>query len=326
MNQIRFMAVVIVVLMLQFPVYAAEAKGYKIVLASFGTFDEAKEKLDRLGQKLGAQDEALQKKYGYQIAARPSGKAFMLAVEPIESKEDSEKILKQFHLYYPDAYVNGYYGPTEGAVFLKAKENVQSEEQNTSEANQSVPELQPAAEENLPVQSQALSAPSQEVSQSPSESTIFSKIGNLGIVLLALMMAMLFWFWKRKIKIEVQESPKERYEESRQEETSEDLVYVIESEAVKDEPDIQEKIPAKLFEPQSDIFDKLKKNMFFMTLLGELKTAAEVKDEQQCKSLMDEVMKYQKNFRASEKIARIQSYIETKRYDELSTYINKEMD
>lgn len=139
-------------------------------------------------------------------------------------------------------------------------------------------------------------------------------------------MAMLFWFWKRKAKIEVQESPKERYEEALQEEESEDLVHVIESEAIKNEADSKEKIPAKLFEPQSDIFDKLKKNMFFMTLLRELKMAAEGKDEQRCNSLMDEVMKYQKNFRSSGKIAQIQHYIETKRYDELSAYINKEMD
>ncbi|OHD90387.1 MAG: hypothetical protein A2W83_02905 [Sulfuricurvum sp. RIFCSPLOWO2_12_43_5] len=61
-----------------------------------------------------------------------------------------------------------------------------------------------------------------------------------------------------------------------------------------------------------------------MTLMGELKAASDSKDDQRCRDLMDEVLRYQKNFRTSEIITVMQNLIETKAYDELALVISRE--
>jgi hypothetical protein len=60
--------------------------------------------------------------------------------------------------------------------------------------------------------------------------------------------------------------------------------------------------------------------------MGELKTAADNKDDQRCHDLMDEVLRYQKNFRKSDIIETMEKFIEMKAYDQLSAFINREID
>lgn len=299
--------------------YGAEAKGYKIVLASFATFDEAKAKLNDLSQRIGDGEKGLQEQYGFEIAARPSGKAYMLAIEPLQTEQDAQKVLKSFKQFYPDSYINGYFGPTEGAVFL-SKESVKEEANQTADGNTSNT-AEPMKVVQAPKPADVSMA---EPTQEEPRRTVWMLIGVLGIAALGLI----GWLLKSK---NTQESPKafkEKYEETIIDEENEDRVEVIESEAygTVGEPEIPKEVVPKQFEPESDIFFKLKKNSFFMTLLGELKSAADNKEHPRCADLMAELMRYQKNFKKSTMMDTIQKLVETKQYEQLSALINNEME
>lgn len=297
--------------------YGADAKGYKIVLASFGTFEEAKGKLNDLSKQIEDDEKKLQHQYGFEIVARPSGKAFMLAIEPIEREEDAKVVLKGFKRLYPDGYINGYFGPTEGTVFLKV-ESLKEEANQTLEANTSnVPEVMNVVQSPEPA----------DVSIAPIKEDphrmVWVVIGVFGIVALGLI----GWFLQRKKTDKPQKGFKEKYEEALAEE-SEDRVEVIESEAFNVCEEIEDKTEAELKQliPERDIFDKLKKNSFFITLLGELKSAAETKDHVRCLDVMAELMRYQKNFKKSSKMSMFQRLIETKEFESLAIRINNEIE
>jgi hypothetical protein len=98
--------------------YCADSKGYKIILASFPNFDNAKTKMELLGKELTPKDWELQEKYGYTIVARSSGNVFIVAIEPLQDKEAVNSVIERFKKFYPDAYSNGYFGPTKGAIVL----------------------------------------------------------------------------------------------------------------------------------------------------------------------------------------------------------------
>ncbi|MDD2828727.1 MAG: Hpt domain-containing protein [Sulfuricurvum sp.] len=102
-------------------IYANEQQGYKVVLASFSTFDEAKEKLDLFASTFSGKELALQEAYHFEVLARPSGKAFIVTLEPFDKKESATVVLTQFKKLYPDAYINGYFGPTDGSILWKNK-------------------------------------------------------------------------------------------------------------------------------------------------------------------------------------------------------------
>lgn len=321
---IKFLLLSWMILFAAVQIYAAEAKEYKIVLASFGTFDEAKSALDKLGSKIGDSEATLQKKYHFEIAARSSGKAFMLAIEPIETEDGAQTVLKQFQKYYPDAYVNGYFGPTKGAIFFKSPENNSPvEELNASEVNTTA-EVEKNVSENIstPVKPEVEVATADDVSLSEEENT------NAGwIIAFILITAVVGMVWKNRRSSEPVKAFKEKYEEAVEESESEDRVEMIESEAfsIVEEDDTPKSEQPKVFEPERDIFYKLKNNMFFVTLIEELKVAADNKDDQRCHDLVDEVLRYQKNFRKSEMIVTMKNLVETKGYDQLSSLITREM-
>ena len=322
-NGIKFILLSWFIMIAVVDLYAAEAKGYKIVLASFATFDEAKSALDKLGLKVGDTEYALQKEYHFEISARSSGKAFMLVVEPFDTQKGVESVLKVFKKHYPDAYVNGYFGPTQGAVFLKQPE-VKSivQEVNATEFN-----VTDEAETSVDENNSAVSDAKESVNAGENDPTLEQPDNRGVLIVLFLIAILLFGIWKIR-KLKTFHAFKEKYEEPLQEGESEDRVEMIESEAfsVIEEVEEPQSLQPKVFEPEPDVFYKLKKNMFFMTLMGELKSAADSKDDQRCHDLMDEVLRYQKNFRQSEMIAVMQNHINTKSYDQLSLFINSEMD
>lgn len=319
MNNIRVKSIILAVVMfLNFiEAYASEAKGYKIVLASFPTFDEAKAKLNDLSQNIGDAEKALQKRYGFEIAARPSGKAYMLAIEPFQTEKDAQEVLKTFKHFYPDSYINGYFGPTKGAVFLN-DESLQPDVNQTLEDNTST-----VAKPIPSVQSQELVTPIVQVKEEPSHK-VWILISVLGIAVLGL----LGWFLKGNRKHESLKAFKERYEETISDEDNEDRVEVIESEAYSEveESEISKEVGQKQFEPESDIFFKLKKNTFFMSLMGELKSAADNKDYARCSDLLAELMRYQKNFKKSVKMDILQQLVDKREFERLATFINNEME
>lgn len=282
--------------------YAAQSKGYKIVLASFPTLDEAKAKLAVLDSQLGADERAIQEKYHYEIVARSSGKAFILAIEPLETKAITDQVIKQFGHLYPDAYSNGYFGPTEGAVVLEHTQIARVVEEVNRSIIQKVekrPEVKAIEVKNTPVEDEEENV------------SFWIIIAGVGI-----LMAILLSMFKRRIPTPSSiESEIEILDVNNREE--------IVSEAIELPANVPD--PSPIEAVQSDIFYRLKKNMFFITILKELKDAADAKDTSRCHDLMREVLLYQKNFRKSNAIATMDELLKDKNFSELSAFISNEI-
>ena len=285
--------------------YANEAKGYKVVLASFSTFDEAKAKLAKLERELSEEDYALQKKHHYKIVARPSGKAFIVGVEPLKTKAVADEVIGRFKRICPDAYSNGYFGPTQGAVFLDHISTAPAVE----ERNRSIPKKVEKSVESKPID--MVNLPREEKEKIP----LLWMIAAGSMVL----MAVAFIRAKRRTPAN-EESFIQRENETLEAKSSEEIVSKEE-----DVPAVIKASPVWIESAEKDIFYRLKKNMFFMTLLKELKEASESKDASRCRDLIDEVLRYQKNFRKSEVIIMIERLVETKEFDQLTLFLNSEM-
>ena len=93
-----------------------KSQGYKIVLNTFPTLQEARERMDKIILSNHALE--LQEKYGFNIVSRSSGNSYIIAVEPIQDKQGVQEVLLHFKKVFKDAYQSGYYGPTSGSVFL----------------------------------------------------------------------------------------------------------------------------------------------------------------------------------------------------------------
>lgn len=282
--------------------YADQSKGYKIVLASFPTLDEAKAKLAILDSQLGADERAIQEKYHYEIVARSSGKAFVLAIEPLETKAITDQVIKQFGHLYPDAYSNGYFGPTEGAVVLEHTQIAPFVEEVNRSIIQKVekrPEVKAIEVKNTPVEDEEESV------------SFWIIIAGVGILI-----AVLFSVFKRRIPTQAPSFIESEILDvnNREEIVSEEI------ELLANVPDLSSFEAAK-----SDIFYRLKKNMFFITILKELKDAADAKDASRCHDLMREVLLYQKNFRKSNAIVTMDELVEGKNFSQLSAFISNEI-
>jgi hypothetical protein len=304
---------------------ASEAKGYKVVLASFPTFSEAKQAMESSGKNMGEKERSLPTEYHFEIVARPSGKAFVLAAEPLKTQKDADTVAKNFKRLYPGAYINGYYGPTKGAVFLKPSIKIEPivaditvESNTTAEAN--ITKVTVASEKNTtaPIVEKVIDEKSLISPDAPKSNRLIYILA-FGMVIIGYLII--------QMRLRKKVTPTE---DTKQVHLPEDLFELIEAEAETEEngsdliPEATVKTP-KTFEPERDIFYKLKKNIFFMTLLEELKEASEAKDIPRCQDLMDEIMRYQKNFRQSVIIASMKGLIENKMFDQLSELITKEM-
>lgn len=280
-------------------VYGNEAQGYKVVLASFTTFDEAKSKLVKLESEMGEGERALQAKYHFEILARASGKAFILGIEPLESKEVAGEVMIQFKHLYPNAYSNGYFGPTEGAVLLKHTQAALM----VKETNQTL-----SKKIETPVESKPI-VKKEEKKISLLWVTVFGVI--------TLIMAVFIVFKRRSSsKKELSsKSDKEvsevKNEEQMVSEIKSPLVTSIQNTVIESSP--------------RDIFYRLKKNIFFVTLLKELKEASDSKDVSLCCGLMEEILRYQKNFKKSDIITTLEQLVENKNFEQLSAVLHNEI-
>lgn len=303
---------IIVSVLLSFSIYADEAKGYKVVLASFSTFVEAKEKLNQLGQHLDEDDRALQDKYQYEIVARVSGKAYIVGIEPLETKEIANEVIKQFHDSYPEAYSNGYFGPTEGAVILEHAKVSAVAEANTSGAG--------VLEDNQTNTKLEMNKTPLPLEMKKEKSSFFWPL--IGLILFTVVMGMGLTLFRRRKKSHQPSiiTPQDIVSQT-------DFAYEasVISEGKKEISAIKEQIVVPMEEQENDIFYRLKNNMFFMTLIQELKEASAKKDASRCRDLMDEVMRYQKNFRQSTIISAMDKAVEEKSFDSLSALLNREM-
>jgi len=117
-------------------------QGYKVVLNTFSTLKEASARMDKI--VLSDRGMKLKEKYGFEIVSRPSGKSYIIAVEPISDEQAAKEVLSHFQTVFKDAYKSGYYGPTAGSVLLTSGSNEKQtlptaksdKDENVSDANE----------------------------------------------------------------------------------------------------------------------------------------------------------------------------------------------
>lgn len=342
--------IVCVVMVLSVCGYAGEGKGYKVVLASYPTFEEAKKNLDVLGSRLGDAEKALQKRYGYEIVARPAGRSYIIGIEPLSSIEEKESVLRHFKRLYHDAYGDKFYGPTEGTVVLESTANNSSDEaqEAITPASEPLPEAdaaESAKEEIAIVEETDLAAREEEkaaITPLKEEDPYFGLYQGkkewfwvIAAVTL-LFIASVMWIRSLKWKSQTDEVPVTDEvseaeggieiveEEKALTECFEAAAEGIEEEDAETENGEEFLQPEETAVTEADMFYRLKKNIFFMTVIGQLKEAADNQDAQRCRDLMDEVQRYQKNFQTSPMIAQMDKLTSAKEFVELSRLISKE--
>jgi len=96
-------------LVLWLPLVASTEK--KIIIASFPTQQQADKALTIFESKLGSPFLAKQQESYFNIVARPSGKSYIIAIEPIESYREAVRIKKLLPWEYADAFINKYTPP-----------------------------------------------------------------------------------------------------------------------------------------------------------------------------------------------------------------------
>ncbi|MDD2829344.1 MAG: hypothetical protein PHW18_07215 [Sulfuricurvum sp.] len=310
--------VTLTILLSALSLYAGEPKGYKIVLASFGSFDEAKGALNKIGEKLGDEEKGLQAKEKFEIVARPSGKAYILAIEPIESESGSKNVLKQFKKFYSGAYVNGYFGPTPGSVSLASERKSDVVEENTT---QETPIVTPVIENNI-TEKVAIPKASEIVSITEEEKPKNFRPIIYMIILLIAIGGSIFYLRKRLFS-QVASSEESKSLESLKEVDSELMVEEDDNRISEDNslPHVE-----ALGGTNKDIFYTFKKNMFFITLLNELQSAAQRKELGRCNEIMDEILRYQKNFQKSAIMASMKDLLDAKELEKLAVFIGSEIE
>ncbi len=122
--------------------FASEQQGYKIVLKTFSTLDDARAAMDKM--VVSDRNQELKSKYGFNIVSRSSGKSYILAAEPFQNGEGAQEVMKSFKEVYKDAYVSGYYGPTQGSVFMTTS----LDKQTTPASAEKIDESKPAKKES----------------------------------------------------------------------------------------------------------------------------------------------------------------------------------
>ena len=86
------------------PLLAADE--YKVVLGSYNTLQSAENRLKQLEKQLSGDYGSIQNKYGCTIVARPSGRAFLIAAEPLKSRQDASYVQKRFSPLISETYID----------------------------------------------------------------------------------------------------------------------------------------------------------------------------------------------------------------------------
>lgn len=318
------------------------AQEYKIVLLSYTKFEEAQKGLNALEPKLDESFHQLQSQYRYEIVARPSGRAFLIGIEPIEGRENADRIREKFSSLYPKSYIDKYYGPTEGSVFMAhAAEPVAPaapvEVNETASAEGDSASTSPAPQE-VTHEAEKLPVAAAE------EST-----GGWGWIATVLVAAVAFFLYLRRDKERAEPTAVAAEEHLAaagkdpvpEEETlcepTVQAALVVETAPETDLRPIEEgeeergaeALPTAEEEGdvglQKDNFDKLKSNMFFMLLVNELKAAAQNRELEQCRDIIAEMQRYEKNGPKSTVVQSMSELVEMKKFTRLLAFIEAKM-
>ncbi|MCK9374395.1 MAG: hypothetical protein M0P91_14535 [Sulfuricurvum sp.] len=328
-----YMKRVALILIVIFGAAYGYAQEYKIVLLSYSKFEEARKGLNALEPKLDESYHKLQSQYRYEIVARPSGRAFLIGIEPIEGRENADRIREKFSPLFPKSYIDKYYGPTEGSVFMvhaaAAVAAATEENETASPSVETIPAVTP----------KAVTANKVPVAVAE-EST-----GVWILIVLAVIIATVLYLRKGKGELKppagIEEENLSVVREIPEEET---ISETIEQAPLETTPDagskthsLEEKGEDTVSQTplsaeaqgdvgiQKDSFDKLKSNMFFMLLVNELKTASENREHEQCRDIIAEMQRYEKNGPKSTVVQTMSELVEMKKFTRLLAFIEAKM-
>ena len=84
----------------------------KIIIGSFPSQYDADKALEKFESQLGSEFYVIQDQYGFNIVARPSGRAFIIALEPFENYQAAKEVKEFLPPSYADAFINKYTPPS----------------------------------------------------------------------------------------------------------------------------------------------------------------------------------------------------------------------
>ncbi len=96
-------------LVLWLPLVASTEK--KIIIASFPTQQQADRALSLFKSKLSTTLIAKQRQSFFNIVARPSGKSYIIAIEPLQNYQEAQAVKLLLPREYSDAFINNYTPP-----------------------------------------------------------------------------------------------------------------------------------------------------------------------------------------------------------------------
>ena len=80
----------------------------KIIVGSFTTEQGAQHALKQFQEKLSTDFVAAQQRLGFAVVARPSGRQYIIAIEPFPSYKEAKKVKKMLPKKYASAFINRY--------------------------------------------------------------------------------------------------------------------------------------------------------------------------------------------------------------------------
>jgi hypothetical protein len=300
------------ILLTSLSLLAGDIQGEKVVLSSFKTFDEAKNKLKEIETKMSPNDIELRNKHHFDFVARKSGHAYIVVIEPIKTVDEATTILKHFKKTFADAYADHYYGPTQGAIILSLTPNdntyVEPKVTNTPPSPISQKTVTPSAK--MPSATERL-----EVEQKNQKERTYGWLWTPALIFIFIGGLI---FVRKGFK-----SRGSSFDDN--DLIQNDKIIVEEYEKNRREPNAAPIVFSKkdLFE-NTDIFYRFTQNIFFNEILRELKEACDTQDAQEVIRCMNEIEKYQKNFRRSSVIASMSRLVGKNGFNELSQLIEKE--
>ncbi|RUM65027.1 MAG: hypothetical protein DSZ03_03310 [Sulfurimonas sp.] len=88
----------------------------KIIIGSFPSQQTADRALEKFESQLDSEFYVIQDQYGFNIVARPSGRTFIVALEPFDSYQTAKEVKEFLPPAYADAFINKYTPPPSQAV------------------------------------------------------------------------------------------------------------------------------------------------------------------------------------------------------------------
>ncbi len=181
----------------------------KIIIGSYPTQKHAESALKKFESKLSSKFIAKQEQSYFNIVARPSGKTFIVAIEPFENYKEASALKAMLPRMYADAFINKYVPP---AVKIEAEAEAEIKTEAVAKPEVSTKQLQSTAQilsVNTELPETTVETPQKEESNVTLPQSLDTKMLNtipllvpleyfLGVSIIVLIFLLLFIKFYRK--------------------------------------------------------------------------------------------------------------------------------